>query len=163
MGQMEGAPDWPERVLQGTLEEGEHLHPGRTPAFAFRVQSATATPIEAGGWTQRCRDLLNLESSVLLDPSGIQLPKGHFGCLLSCDLEHSELTFWLNAPRGGWERVGPREKRREKLYCSLLRAFNMQMNILNNIGSDAQRYFATSPQGNSWIKESLKCILRIVC
>ena len=48
------------------------------------------------------------------------------------------------------------------LYCSLLRDFNMQMNILNNIGSDAHKYFATSPQGNSWIKHSLKCILRIV-
>lgn len=114
-GQTEGAPGWPERVLQGTLEEGEHLHPGRTPAFALRVQSATATPIEAGGWTQRRWDLLNLESSILLDPSGIQLPKGHFGCLLSCDLEHSELTFWLSPPRGDWERVGLREKRREKL------------------------------------------------
>lgn len=49
------------------------------------------------------------------------------------------------------------------LYCSLLRAFNMQMNILNLqeeviVGSDAQRYFATSPQGNLWIKHSLKCI-----
>ena len=71
MGQTEGRPDWSERVLQGTLEDGEHLPPGRTPALALRVQSATATPVEAGGWTQRCRDLLNLESSVLLDPSGI--------------------------------------------------------------------------------------------
>lgn len=54
------------------------------------------------------------------------------------------------------------------LYYSLLRALYMQMNILNLqeeviVGSDAQRYFATSPQGNLWIKHSLKCILRIVC
>lgn len=61
------------------------------------------------------------------------------------------------------KKIAEFNKVKHVLYCSLLRAFNMQMNILNNIGSDAQRYFATSPQGNSWIKESLKCILRIVC
>ena len=52
------------------------------------------------------------------------------------------------------------------LYCGLLRTFNMLMNILNLqeeviVGSNAQRYFTTLPQGNSWIKHSLKHILKI--